>query len=295
MKLIDVPGLNEKHAAALGWFAERAGQEIGWPEPFQGMFLVNKAKGIHKPAGWDYALSIRKSLNGPYEDELSWSEDGRWQLRYAQEGESTELFTNKALEKCRQDGVPVGVLLQIKPKPNPRYKVLGLGVVAASTGGTFLLIQAGHGLAQAEAAVELSLDPSAFDPTDTTDARQRAMRAIAARRGQPAFRKSLLDAYGGRCAVTGCDFAPVLEAAHIQPYRGKHTNHVCNGLLLRGDVHTLFDLGLIGIDPETYEVRLSSQLAGSDYWSFNGRRIALPADRACWPDKTALAARQVAA
>ncbi|WP_200883691.1 HNH endonuclease [Archangium violaceum] len=52
-------------------------------------------------------------------------------------------------------------------------------------------------------------------------------------------------AYGGRCALTDCEEPRVLEAAHIFPYHGPQTNHVTNGLLLRADLHVLFDLGLL--------------------------------------------------
>jgi len=48
----------------------------------------------------------------------------------------------------------------------------------------------------------------------------------------------------------------VLEAAHIKPYRGKTDSHLENGLLLRADLHTLFDLNLIGVEPDTLTVRV---------------------------------------
>lgn len=87
-----------------------------------------------------------------------------------------------------------------------------------------------------------------FDAKNETDARKRALRAIVLRQGQGTFRRKLLEVYGGTCCITGCAFEQVLEAAHIQPYRGEHTNAVENGLLLRADVHTLFDLYLLWID-----------------------------------------------
>ena len=80
------------------------------------------------------------------------------------------------------------------------------------------------------------------------DGRERAIGAIVRRRGQPAFRRALLEAYHERCAVTGCDAPEALEAAHVVPYRGVATNHPANGLLLRADLHALFDLGLIAVD-----------------------------------------------
>ncbi|MCA1790933.1 MAG: HNH endonuclease [Thioalkalivibrio sp.] len=108
------------------------------------------------------------------------------------------------------------------------------------------------------------------------DARRRTIREIAARQGQPAFRRALLAAYGGRCCITGCDVPYALDAAHILPYRGDHSNHVSNGLLLRTDIHTLFDLHLLGIDPSSKQVDLAESIQDSDYGSLHGQHIALP-------------------
>lgn len=140
-------------------------------------------------------------------------------------------------------------------------------------------------LQSASVAAELG---GAFEPTSTEDARQRVLATIVRRRGQPAFRKALLQAYGGRCAISGCTFDAVLEAAHILPYRGEHTNIVQNGILLRADLHTLFDLGLLTIDASTYCVRLSPRLADSEYVAFEGTRILLPVDVCDHPTKDAL-------
>ena len=104
-------------------------------------------------------------------------------------------------------------------------------------------------------------DNPAYDPASVADERERAMRAICIRRGQPAFRAALLVAYGGRCAITDCDVEDVLEAAHISPYRGLSSNHASNGLLLRADIHTLFDCGLVAFDPKTRKVVLADTLS----------------------------------
>lgn len=85
-----------------------------------------------------------------------------------------------------------------------------------------------------------------------------AVREVAERRGQEPFRKALLNAYDGRCAVTGCDAVDApLEAAHISPYRGPQSNHVTNGLLLRAHIHTLFDVDLVCVRPEDLRVVLA--------------------------------------
>lgn len=115
-----------------------------------------------------------------------------------------------------------------------------------------------------------------FSSTDEVDEMQRVLAAIVRRRGQPAFRKALLDAYGGCCAMTGCDAADALEAAHIQPYSGPKSNEVTNGLLLRADVHTLFDLYLLAVDPKSFRVSVSPTLMSSTYRELQDRQLANP-------------------
>src|SRR5262249_37425762 len=59
-----------------------------------------------------------------------------------------------------------------------------------------------------------------------------------------------------RCLVTGCEVLAVLEAAHIRTYPGEDDNDPANGLLLRSDIHTWFDLDLLGIEPDELRVEL---------------------------------------
>lgn len=114
-----------------------------------------------------------------------------------------------------------------------------------------------------------------LDQGSIEDARIRTLRSIVLRQGQAAFRGRLFAAYDGRCAITGECVEEVLEAAHIQPYLGQHTNAVTNGLLLRADVHTLFDLHLIAID-EDDRVLVSPRLDGSPYAKLRGAQMRLP-------------------
>ncbi len=90
-------------------------------------------------------------------------------------------------------------------------------------------------------------DAGAFDPTNEADGRKRVMRTIVSRLGQQRFRDALLEAYDGTCAMTGSTAVDVLEAAHIVPYKGDHTNATQNGLLLRADVHRFSILGISGL------------------------------------------------
>jgi hypothetical protein len=127
-----------------------------------------------------------------------------------------------------------------------------------------------------------------FDPDDDEDGRRRALRSIALREGEPQFRKRLMSHYRARCAITGCRVEEVLEAAHIRPYRGKKTNHSTNGLLLRSDLHTLFDRHLIAVDERTMRVLISPGLEGTEYADLAGKRLRLPKQRAKRPNRKAL-------
>ena len=93
------------------------------------------------------------------------------------------------------------------------------------------------------------------------DHREQAWQLIKKRRGKQQFRDALLQRYEKRCLVTGCEVVAVLEAAHIDPYRDEGHNHPGNGLLLRADVHTLFDLDLLGIEPSSLRVELHPDIA----------------------------------
>jgi predicted restriction endonuclease len=112
-----------------------------------------------------------------------------------------------------------------------------------------------------------------FDPLGQDDGRKRILAEIVRRQGQRDFRKKLLDAYGGKCAVTGCAVGWVLQAAHISPYRGPDTNKPDNGLLLRADIHTLFDLGLLSVNPDTLRLRVAKQVDEPEYRALDAKKL----------------------
>lgn len=134
----------------------------------------------------------------------------------------------------------------------------------------------------------------AYDPAEAVDERTFTVRAIATRQGQPAFRRTLLEVYGGQCAVTGCVQREVLEAAHIDGHKGPQSNHVTNGLLLRADVHTLFDTGLLAVDTARMSVLVSETVYEPEYVQLAGVPLLLPEDPALHPSQSALDAHRTA-
>ncbi|MEY3595452.1 MAG: hypothetical protein RL576_866 [Actinomycetota bacterium] len=98
---------------------------------------------------------------------------------------------------------------------------------------------------------------------------------VQQRVGQSEFRAALLRAYSNSCAVTGCTVDEVLQAAHIQPVAKSGSHSPKNGLLLRADIHNLFDLGLLTIDGN-YRVMLDESIRKSKtYKSLHGQRLVV--------------------
>jgi hypothetical protein len=104
-----------------------------------------------------------------------------------------------------------------------------------------------------DAAEDECADVSSADKNDVrhTDSSSHVRTSILARRGQSTFRKALMRRYRCACMVTGCTVPDIVEASHIAPYRTFADHSPTNGLLLRADIHTLFDLRLIAIEPAT--------------------------------------------
>lgn len=149
--------------------------------------------------------------------------------------------------------------------------MLGLAKVVAWENKVFTLESTT--LTEALIRTNQKLDDSLpYSPAGIEDSRKRILREITERQGQGAFRSGLLTAYEGRCAITDCKVTQVLEAAHITPYLGPETNNISNGLLLRSDLHTLWDKGLIYLC-DHFTLQLKSSLLNSEYSSLAGKRI----------------------
>lgn len=109
------------------------------------------------------------------------------------------------------------------------------------------------------------------------------------RLGQQAFKGVVLDAYGHRCAITGAKIRPVLQAAHILPLPNGGQHRLDNGLLLRSDVHIMFDRGYLSVDPQ-HRLLVSPRLRedfgnGEEFYSRHGRQISVPARTADRPNR----------
>jgi putative restriction endonuclease len=141
-----------------------------------------------------------------------------------------------------------------------------------------------------ERAVPVAAEPSL--PIAAAGERYGAAVLMRPRLGQGAFRVAVTDAYGRSCAVTREHSLPVLEAAHIQPYALAGAHEVRNGLLLRSDLHRLFDVGYVTVTPEL-RLEVSPRLRkdfenGRTYYPLHGSEIVVPKATALRPDPAML-------
>lgn len=103
---------------------------------------------------------------------------------------------------------------------------------------------------------------------------RRVYAEISRRRGQRAFRAALIEEFGGQCAFSGCRTAEALEAAHIVPFAKKVSHDVSEAFLLRADLHTLFDLHLISVNPKSRRIEVSEAVRSDPlYRSLHQKRI----------------------
>lgn len=169
------------------------------------------------------------------------------------------------------------------PDDYPRNAMVGRSYDVTSTTGRALL----------EAA---TLRMNAQSSTYRTAVMEREVgwveRTMLQRTGQGAFRVLVTDMYGRHCAVTREHTLPVLDAAHIRPVTHGGTHSVSNGILLRSDIHTLFDLGYVTVQPD-HRFRVSGRLRsewnnGRIYYELDKTSVSVPTDPSLAPSRELL-------
>lgn len=115
---------------------------------------------------------------------------------------------------------------------------------------------------------------------------------IRPRLGQGAFRLLVTDKYSRRCAVTEERTLPALDAAHIKPFAEGGSHDASNGILLRKDVHSLFDANYATVSPDLrFEVskRIKEEFEnGRHYYALHGKQVAVPFEHEFQPDREAI-------
>ncbi|WP_201743963.1 HNH endonuclease [Paragemmobacter ruber] len=227
-----------------------------------------------------------------------WTWDGLrlprvWLRDYRIAGEAAEAADQSWLDVLRDE---VG-RLDVDWGPAPRAwhqratgspkRVIGRGTVAEiadwgrDSGPVSPQRGAGHAFAREERRLSRMIAEAPM-VMERTFAEFR-MGMIRQRPDQGRFRAGLLARHGARCCMTGCAVAEALEAAHIIPFAEteRDRDSAANGLLLRRDVHRLFDLGLISVEPEAGAIWVAPDLRASDYGALHGRALQAGVARAC--------------
>lgn len=130
-----------------------------------------------------------------------------------------------------------------------------------------------------------------FELLPTSIEKLKKSRLVTERKGQGNFRAIITTAYSNKCCITSETTPELLEAAHIQPYFDENSNHVKNGLLLRVDLHKLYDNGLLYID-ESFKIHISPEVKSEFYRKLNGTTIRLPENNNLYPSKEALKSKK---
>lgn len=131
----------------------------------------------------------------------------------------------------------------------------------------------------AAAGARIDVSAATSSPLSVDPARYGDEYLARARLGQGAFRVLVTDAYQRRCAITGERTLPVLEAAHIRPYADEGPHRVNNGLLLRSDLHKLFDDGYLTVTPDM-RIEISGRIReefenGREYYQHHGQTLRI--------------------
>lgn len=269
------------------WFIENSGT-VGksllgehLPGTTEG-FKTSAQRGIHVPANQDFALSIRVTSKSIYSNDQPRRPlpDGTWLLFYSahrnNKGNETYSKWNDGLMNCMYCGLPVGVFIQ--EDGSNYYRALAFVEAYDPLTDTFTLHGPVMSLHESPGRAILPEHSTAplFLPSPeelSEDLRRLVTLERKTREGQRQFRDTLMRAYQGRCAITGCSVDKTLQAAHIMDYRGYRTNIVNNGLMLRADIHLLFDNSLLSVDPDGMRIITGKRLENTEYSELYGKKL----------------------
>jgi putative restriction endonuclease len=256
------------------------------------ILLDNRAVGIFKPRQMsECAISIkttkqRDGSQGIYNDHP----DNGDHYKYALQRGDPRGVNNKYLWASMATGTPLIYFQAIAP---------GLYTAIWPCFVKEILPEKGYALIAESNKFSTSVLPDYKYPRPTEIESRYCVRETKVRMHQASFRQNVLDAYSGKCAITGLQNKTLLEAAHIIPDAelGK-LQYVSDGIALSRIHHRAYDLNLLGISPDN-QIHISDELKqGKDnkfmrdaLLEFEGQRLVLPRSEINRPDRDKLAAR----
>jgi putative restriction endonuclease len=255
--------------------------------------LVNPQRGIFKPRQMRFLLSIKTVFPKPgakiwYDDQRQVHRqifEGDETVDYAFMGQNPEAADNRWLREAFENRVPLIYFLGIAPG---RYLAM-LPTFLSGWDANALKARVAFGIP----------DQEGLAPPENALRRRYALRAVKQRLHQASFREAIINAYDGRCALSGMPEPLLLDAAHIISDKDEWYGQpvIPNGIPLSKIHHAAFDAHLIGIDPD-YRLHVSGRLLGQNdgpmldaLKQLNGGTIHLPARMKDRPDRDRLALR----
>ena len=285
-----------EHVRRLGELHNRlTATELGSGFIFEGERIpfINPRRGIYKPKGMRYLLSIRTVF--PRSGARVWYDDQREVHRqiiesdeaveYAFMGQDPKAAENQWLREAFENQIPVIYFLGIAPGC---YQAM-IPTYVWGWDGNALKAKIVFGI---PGQVELAAPPNAVE-------RRYALRVVKERLHQDSFREAVIAAYKGRCAISGLPEQRLLDAAHIISDKNERLGQpvVPNGLALSKIHHAAFDKHLIGIDPD-YRLHVSEHLLDQHdgpmleaLKQLEGEILHLPSREMDYPDRDRLALR----
>ena len=272
----------------------------------------NLITGIYKPKWSQYALSIITKIKSPYEekDEVIFLEDGRWIMDYSPRSGGLDQSDNRALIKCMEDKIPLGVFKQIKDKRSRKgstYQVLGLGLISQydSKRDVFvvesisleILKEVTSIVPEEELKYEIELYSGITNEFQPFVREEKALYSINRLKRDSAFKRIILNEYDFTCALCEMKFRLdslyEVNAAHIVPKNAFGTDDPRNGISLCRTHHWAFDTGLFSVNND-YRVILSPALKRAETKKFElvnmkDKKMVLPGNNIFLPHQKALA------
>jgi putative restriction endonuclease len=263
--------------------------------------LINPQRGIFKPRQMRRLLSIRTvfpTRRVTYDDQREvyrQIDEGGETIDYSFMGKDPDALDNRLLREAMENRVPMVYFLGIAPqKCQAMMPAFIVGFDPAA-----LKARVAFSTDAPVARSEIDDDPAIFRVPDSPTERRYALREVKQRLHQTSFREAVIDAYGGKCALTGLPEPRLLDAAHIVADGDEHFGQpiISNGLPLSKTHHAAFDAHLIGIDPD-FTIHISRRLMDlrdgptlEALQRLNGQKLLKPGRKENLPDRDRLAMR----
>lgn len=282
------------YGAAVPWSAISKGFRAG----SETILFATTVEGIFKPRQMEQVLSIKTVVPKPggkvwYRDQVRDDQIASPEeiFHYAFKGDNPDDRQNRLLRQAMVGNLPLIYFYGInRPGTSPRYQPLY---------PVYIVGWDARSLSCSVAIGAQVQDGAIFKPPPIDERRYR-MVETKARLHQTLFRERVIDAYDGRCALTGLPETKLVDAAHIIPDRDKERGQpdIRNGICMSKIHHAAFDGQLIGIDPD-YRIHVAHSLLElhdgpmleQGLKALEGKSLILPRHEELWPDRDRLAIR----